>query len=84
MTLNGRVFEVRAERHLGVALAGLAAAAGSSVGVLRGPMLDFVEAHLGWAGASLAVSRLYRRTNGYAATRVGVSRDRSKRVPSGL
>jgi hypothetical protein len=58
--------------------------AGSPVGVLHGPMLDFVEAHLGWAGASLAVSRLYRRTTDYAAARDGASRDRSRRVPSGL
>lgn len=84
MTLNGRVFEQRAERHLGVALAGLLLAAGSPAGVLLDPILDFVDAHLGWASASLAVSRLYRRRVGYAATRVGASLDRAKRVPSGV
>lgn len=84
MTLSGRVFEAQAERHLGVALAGLSLVTGSPAGVLLDPILDVIDAHLGWAGASLAVSRLYRRRAGYAAARVGASRDRAKRVPSGV
>lgn len=83
MKLSGRMFEARAEWHLGIALAGLSLVVGPSPCALRLPILEFVDANLGWARASFAVGQLYRRTAAYAAARTGTSRERSKRVPSG-
>lgn len=87
MKLGAEVFEAAAGRYLGAGLAGIDAAARAGAGPVGRSLADVAEAFLGWAAASAAVGRLYRKADHAASTAGGgserSSRVRHSRVPSG-
>lgn len=67
MRLNAGVFEVAAQRHVLAAVVSMTVAIEAGSGPVASAFTDVAEACLGWASASAAVSRLYRRRSHAAA-----------------